>query len=131
MENRNKLRDFPRRPSFFINNRLPSRVYVIRRSRFPSCLRQRQSSDMMKLQGLISNALSLFGGHRLTFGFVVLPFIRVVLFPSPAICGSWVREYVRRGRHVECFKSRFLCCTSPPIFSLFLPSFFSFMWFFP
>ena len=28
---------------------------------------------------------SLFGGHRLTFGFVVLPFVGVVLFPSPAM----------------------------------------------
>ena len=42
---------------------------------------------MMKLQGLITTAQSLFGGHRLTFGFVVLPFVRVVLFPSSAICG--------------------------------------------
>ena len=40
---------------------------------------------MMKFQGLIATAQSLFGGHRLTFGFVVLLFIGVVLFPSPAI----------------------------------------------
>ena len=85
MENRNRLRDFPRCLDFFINNCLPSRVYVIRRSRFPSYIRQRRSSDMMKLQGLIATAQSLFGGHRPTFGFVVLPFVRVVLFPSPAI----------------------------------------------
>ena len=85
MENRNRLRDFPRCLDLFINKCLPSRVYVIRRSRFPSYIRQRRSSDMMKLQGLIAIARSLFGGHRPTFGFVVLPFVRVVLFPSPAI----------------------------------------------
>ena len=85
MENRNKLRDFPRCPDFFIDNCLPSRVYVIRRSRFPSYLRKRRSSNMMKLQGLITTKRSLFGGHRSTFGFVVLPFVGVVLFSSPAI----------------------------------------------
>ena len=90
MENWNRLRDFPRCLGFFINNCLPSRVYVIHCSRFPSCLRQRQSSDMMKLQGLIVTVRSLFGGHRPTFGFVVLSFFRVVLFPSPAICWSCV-----------------------------------------
>ena len=90
MENRNRLRDFPRCPSFFINNRLPSRVCVILRSRFPFYLCQHQSSDMMKLQGLIATARSLFGGHKPTFGFVVLPFVGVVLFPSPAICWSCV-----------------------------------------
>ena len=84
------MRDFPRCPGFFINNRLPSRVYVIGRSRFPSYLLQRRSSDMMKLQGLIATARNLFGGHRPTFGFVVLPFVRVVLFPSPTICWSCV-----------------------------------------
>ena len=131
MENRNRLYDFPRYPSLFINNHLPSRVYVIRLSHFPSYLRQRRSSDMMKLQGLITMVRSLFGGHRPTFGFVVLPFVRAVLFPSYAICWSWVREHVRRGRHVECFKSRFLCYTSPPLFSLFPTSLFSFLWFLP
>ena len=45
---------------------------------------------MMKLQGLITTTRSLFGGHRPTFGFVVLPFVRVVLSPSPAICWSYV-----------------------------------------
>ena len=40
---------------------------------------------MMKLQGLIAIIQSLFGGHRPTLGFVALPFVRVVLFPSPAI----------------------------------------------
>ena len=45
---------------------------------------------MMKLQGLIATARSLFCGHRPMFGFVVLPFVRVVLSPSPAICGSCV-----------------------------------------
>ena len=50
---------------------------------------------------------------------LVLPFVRVVLFSSSAIFGSWVREHVRRGRHVECFKSRFLCYTSPTLFDFF------------
>ena len=86
MENRNRLCDFPRCPGFFINNRLPSRVYVIRRSRFPSYLHQIRSSDMMKLHGLIATARSLFGGHRPTFGFIVLLFVGVVLFLGPAIC---------------------------------------------
>ena len=131
MENWNRLRDFPRCPGFFINNHLPSRVYVIHCSRFPSYLRQHRSSDMMKLQDLIATARSLFGGHRSTFGFVVLPFVGVVLFPSPAICWSWVREHVRKGRRVECLKSRFLCYTSPPLFSLLLASLFSFLWFLP
>ena len=45
---------------------------------------------MMKLQGLIATARSLFGGHRLTFGFVVMPFVGVALFRSPAICWSCV-----------------------------------------
>ena len=90
MENQNRLRDFPRCPGFFINNHLPSRVYVIRRSRFPSYIRQHRSSDMMKLQGLIATTRSLFGGHRLMLGFVVLPFVGVVLFLSHAICGSYV-----------------------------------------
>ena len=45
---------------------------------------------MMKLQGLIATARSLFGGHRPTFSFVVLPFVGDVLFPSPAICWSCV-----------------------------------------
>ena len=45
---------------------------------------------MMKLQGPIVTARSPFGSHRLTFGFVVLPFVGVVLFPSPAICWSCV-----------------------------------------
>ena len=71
--------------AFFIDNRLPSRMYVIRRSCFPSCLCQRQSSNMMKLQDLIAIVRSLFNGRRPTFGFVVLPFVGVVLFPSPAI----------------------------------------------
>ena len=57
----------------------------MRRSRFLSCLHQFRSSDMMTLQGLIAPARSLFGGHRPTFVFVVMPFVGVVLFPSPAI----------------------------------------------
>ena len=44
----------------------------------------------MKLQGLIATARSLFDGHRLTFGFVVMSFVRVVLFPSLAIFWSYV-----------------------------------------
>ena len=90
MENRNKLRDFPRCPGFFINNRLPLRVYVTLRSRFPSYLRQLRNLDMMKIQGLIAIVQSLFSGHRPTFGFIVLPFVGVVLFPSPAICWGCV-----------------------------------------
>ena len=45
---------------------------------------------MMKLQGLIATTRSLFGGHRQTFGFDVLPFVGVTLFPNPASCGSCV-----------------------------------------
>ena len=45
---------------------------------------------MMKLQGLIIAVRGLFGGRRLTFGFVVLSFVGVALFPSPASCGSCV-----------------------------------------
>ena len=45
---------------------------------------------MMKLQGLIATTRSLFGGLRPTFGFDVLPFVGVALFPSPASCGSCV-----------------------------------------
>ena len=41
---------------------------------------------MMKLQDLIVTARSLFGGRRSTFGIVVLPFVRVSLFPNPASC---------------------------------------------
>ena len=42
---------------------------------------------MMNLQGLIATAQSLFGDHRLTFGFNVLPFVRVVFFPSYSLVG--------------------------------------------
>ena len=42
---------------------------------------------MMKLQGLIATVRSLFGGRRLTFDFIVLPFVGVELFPRPA---SWL-----------------------------------------
>ena len=45
---------------------------------------------MMKLWGLTATTRSLFGGCRLTFGFVVLPFVGVALFPSPTSCGSCV-----------------------------------------
>ena len=50
---------------------------------------------MMKLQDLIATAQSLFGGHRLLFSFIVLPFVRVVLFPSPAICWNYVASQSR------------------------------------
>ena len=45
---------------------------------------------MMKPQGLTATARSLLGGRKLTFAFVVLPFVEVVLFPRPASCGSCV-----------------------------------------
>ena len=45
---------------------------------------------MMKLQGFIAAARSLFGGCRPTFGFVVLPFVRVTLFPILASFRSCV-----------------------------------------
>ena len=45
---------------------------------------------MMKLQGLIATTQSQFGGCGTTFGFVVLPFVGVALFHSPASCGSCV-----------------------------------------
>ena len=37
----------------------------------------------MKLLGLIATVQNMFGGRRPTFGFFVLPFVVVVLFPSP------------------------------------------------
>ena len=80
MENWNRLCDFPRCPRFFIDNRLPSGMYVIRRSHFPSCLYQHWSSE-----GLIATVQSLFGDRSPTFGFVALPLVGVVLFPSSAI----------------------------------------------
>ena len=45
---------------------------------------------MMKFQSLIVTMRSLFGGRRPTLSFVVLPFVAVVFFPSPASCGSCV-----------------------------------------
>ena len=44
----------------------------------------------MKLQGYVATARSLLGSHKMVFGFVVLPFIGVGLFPSPASCRSCV-----------------------------------------
>ena len=44
----------------------------------------------MKLQGFVATMRSLLGGHKMVFGFVVLPFVGVGLFPSPASCGSCV-----------------------------------------
>ena len=45
---------------------------------------------MMRFPELIATSWSLFGGHRLTFGFVVLPFVGVMFFPCPSHCGSCV-----------------------------------------
>ena len=42
---------------------------------------------MMKLQGLIFVARSLSGDRRPTFDFNVLPFVRVVFFPSSSLVG--------------------------------------------
>ena len=42
---------------------------------------------MIKLQGLIATARSLFGGHRPTFGFNVMLFIGVVFFLNPFLVG--------------------------------------------
>ena len=98
----------------------------------------------MKLQDLIATTRSLFGGHMSLFSFVVLPFVGVALFPSPASCGICVvpQSYhlmdLGQGSRLEgaacfeCFKARSLCYASPPLFS---PSpsfsFFSFLWFSP
>ena len=87
MENRNRLRDFPTCPWSFII------IAFLRGCKlYPTLvfLCQRRSSDMMKLQDLIATARTLFGGHRSSFSFVVLPFVGVVLFPSPTRCGSCV-----------------------------------------
>ena len=161
MENQNKLLDFPRCLGFFINNRLPSRVYVIRRFHFHSYLRQHWNSDMMKPQGLIVIVQSLFGGHRPLFNFVVLPFVGVgsrntfggggVLNASSPV--SYVIPLLPSFLYfflsifffffffffcfpflllvvfaLNGFKSRFLCYTSPPLFSLFLAFLFSSLW---
>ena len=90
MENRNRLRDFPKRLGFFINNCLASMVSVILHSQLPSSIQQCRSSYMMKLQGLVITEQGRFGGRRTTFGFVVLPFVGVTLFLSPTGCGSCV-----------------------------------------
>ena len=42
---------------------------------------------MMKLQGLVATARSLFSGCKTTFGFDVLPFVGFVLFPNPSHVG--------------------------------------------
>ena len=42
---------------------------------------------MMKLQGSIATARSLFGDHKMTFCFDVLPFLGVVFFPSSSLVG--------------------------------------------
>ena len=44
----------------------------------------------MKLQGYVATARSLLGSHKMVFGFVVLPFVGVGLFPSPTSYGSCV-----------------------------------------
>ena len=45
---------------------------------------------MMRFPDLTATTQSLFGGHRLTFDFVVLLLVGVVFFPSPSLCGSCV-----------------------------------------
>ena len=45
---------------------------------------------MMKLQGLIVVVRGLFGGRMTTFGFIVLSFVGVALFPNPSSYGSCV-----------------------------------------
>ena len=84
---------------------------------------------MIKLQGLIVTSRSLFGGRRPTFGFVVLPFVGVVLFLSLASCRSCVVPYpchlmdLGQGSRLEgaaCFeffKARSFCYISHPLFS--------------
>ena len=42
---------------------------------------------MMKLQGLVATARSLFCDCRPTFGFNVLPFVGVVFFHSSSLVG--------------------------------------------
>ena len=42
---------------------------------------------MMKLQDLIVMVRSLYDCPRLSFGFVVLPFVGVVFFPNPSLVG--------------------------------------------
>ena len=42
---------------------------------------------MMKLQGLIVTAWSMFRDRRSTFGFDALPFVEVVFFPSSSLVG--------------------------------------------
>ena len=42
---------------------------------------------MMKLQGLIATSRSMFGDHRPTFGFDVMPFVGVMFFPSSSLVG--------------------------------------------
>ena len=42
---------------------------------------------MMKLQGLIVIARSLFGDRRLMFGFDALPFVGVVFFSTSSLVG--------------------------------------------
>ena len=62
----------------------------MRRFGFPFCPGQLWSSDMMRFPDLMATARILFGGRRLTFGFLVLLFVGVVLFPIPSLCGSCV-----------------------------------------
>ena len=62
---------------------------------------------MMKPQGLIAIARSLFGGPRPSFSFIVLLFVGVVLFPSLAICWGCVAPQsnhlmeLGQGTHLE------------------------------
>ena len=90
MENRNRLHDFPRCSSFFIDNPPSSECVCYTLLSFSFLPSPTTTFGHDEASGLIASARSLFGGHRSTFGFVVLPFVRVVLFPSPAICWSCV-----------------------------------------
>ena len=49
----------------------------------------------MKLQGLVATAQSLSGGLRPTFGFIILPFVRVALLCHfLELCGFLVPPFV-------------------------------------
>ena len=106
---------------------------------------------MMKLQCLIATARSLFGDHRLSFSFVVFPFVRVVLFPSPAICWNCVapqsNHLMELGQGTRLEGDDVLNASSPVSYAIpLLPSFlffffiysfiyfsspFSYLWFLP
>ena len=78
---------------------------------------------MMKLQGLITIVRSLFGGRRLTFGFVSLPFVGIVLFPSPAFDGVGSGSTFEGAACLEGMLQvpLFMLCLSSPFFFFRLP----------